>query len=151
LLDRLLGHTPLATALNAALDEAWRRGDRRLGTEHLLLGLLHDPATAETLGVGLGQARAALDTLDRAALASVGIHIDPVLPAATDPAPKRPPLSVGSLTSNARAILRPDAGKRPQSFDALLAELLRCTPPDPAAELLAALGVDIKPPPPGPA
>ena len=35
----------------AAREEARRRGDRRVGTEHLLLALLEDPAIEAVLGV----------------------------------------------------------------------------------------------------
>ena len=143
MLDRLMGKSPLGTVVTAALDEAWRRGDRRLGTEHLVLGLLHDPAPAQTLGVTLDQARTALDALDQAALASIGIRVDHEWQGTVNPTSSRPPLSVGSLTSNARAVLRPGSGKRPQTPEAVLAAVLDRTPPDPAAELLAALGVDI--------
>ena len=143
MLDRLTGKSPLSTVLIAALDEAWRRGDRRLGTEHLVLGLLHDQTLARTLGVTLNQAHAALDALDRAALASVGISVGYEYQGTVNPTSSRPPLSVGSLPSNARAVLRPGAGKRPQTPEAVLAAVLDCTPPDPAAELLAALDVDL--------
>lgn len=144
MLDRLMGKSPLRTVVIAALDEAWRRGDRRLGTEHLVLGLLHDQALAQTLGVTLDQARTALAALDQAALASVGISVDHEYQGTVDPTSSRPPLSVGSLTSNARAVLRPGTGNRPQTPEAVLAAVLDCTPPDPAAELLAALGVDLE-------
>ena len=63
------------TAVTAALEEARHRGDRRLGTEHLLLGVLHarelDPLGE--LGLDLPRARAALAALDVAALAAVGM------------------------------------------------------------------------------
>jgi len=63
--------------LTSATQEARRLGDRRLGTDHLLLGLLHDedfPA-AKALGVSLADARTASEALDRAALVAVGIEI----------------------------------------------------------------------------
>ena len=45
--------------LACAAQEARRRGDRRLGTDHLLLGLLCDPdsSAAAALGVDLAAAR----------------------------------------------------------------------------------------------
>ena len=57
--------------------EAKRRGDRRVSTEHIALAMLVDPdsETARALGVSLASARAALDTLDREALTSVGIEV----------------------------------------------------------------------------
>ena len=89
--------------LGSAAEEARRRGDRRLGTDHLLLGLLHDPVgePARAIGVDLESARAADDALDRAALAAVGIEAaGPKLAADTTPG-GRPP-----LTSGARAVFK---------------------------------------------
>lgn len=131
--------------LDAAGEEARRRGAHRLGTDHLLLGLLHDPAGDATraLGVDLASARAALAALDRSALAAFGIDA-PVLPVTTGPAPRtRLP-----LTSSARAVFRravenaeASRGRHIGTRDFLLA-LLAGKRPDPAAELLEALGVD---------
>ena len=47
-----------------ASEEARRRGDRRTGTDHLLLALFEDPSIEVVLGVSLQQARQALDSLD---------------------------------------------------------------------------------------
>ena len=44
-----------------ASEEARRRGDRRTGTDHILLALLEDPSIEVVLGVSLQQARQALD------------------------------------------------------------------------------------------
>src|SRR6188472_734335 len=68
-----------------AAEEARRRGDRRIGSDHLLLALLkdEDSVTARALGVDLPTARGALVELDRQALAWVGIDvpvIDTALP-----------------------------------------------------------------------
>jgi len=134
-----------AVVVRSALEEARRRGDRRLGTDHLLLGLLHDPdsSAARALGTDLESARAALDALDRAALASIGIEVGGLQPTGVAPSRKRPP-----LTSAARSVLfgatREAAHtktRRPTANHLLLA-LLACRPPDPAAELLAQLGID---------
>jgi len=61
----------------AALAEARLRGDRRIGTEHLLLGVLRLPDTeaARALGVDLATARDALAALDHDALAALGIVV----------------------------------------------------------------------------
>jgi Clp amino terminal domain, pathogenicity island component len=133
--------------LAAAAAEAWRRGDRRLGTDHLLLGLLRagDPVIARAIGVSLDDARSAASDLDRAALAAVGVQAGG-LPAAGLPEPpggtRLPP-----LTSAARAVLKRAADKARtgplpglQQRHVLLA-VLGLEPPDPAAQLLAALGV----------
>jgi ATP-dependent Clp protease ATP-binding subunit ClpA len=68
---RRRGHIPFdrgaKKVLELALREAIRRGDRSIGTEHVLLGLLHrDTGRAATVlharGVTLAGMRAALDT-----------------------------------------------------------------------------------------
>ena len=56
-----------------ASEEARRRGDRRTGTDHLLLGLLEDPSIEVVLGVSLQQARQALESLDHQALSALGL------------------------------------------------------------------------------
>ncbi len=60
-----------------AVEEAESRADARVGTEHLLLGLLRldDPA-ARVLGADVDSARRSLAALDAEALASVGVRID---------------------------------------------------------------------------
>jgi ATP-dependent Clp protease ATP-binding subunit ClpA len=132
--------------MTSATEEARRRGDRRLGTDHLLLGLLHDedsPA-AKALGVSLADARAASDALDRAALAAVGIQAKTL--------GEGPPACFGRrfppLTSGARAVFksaidqaRPSRSGGIDTTHFLLA-LLSLQRPDPAAGLLAALGVN---------
>jgi hypothetical protein len=136
-LDRLIAKSPFAVVVTAALDESRRRGDRRLGTEHLLLGLLHDPDSARALGKTVEEARAALDRLDRAALAALGIEVEGLRPARVPV--KRGRLSPGALTSNARAVVNKAKPREPAE---LLRALLKVTPPDPAADLLAELRVD---------
>ena len=51
-------------------------GDHTIGTEHLVLALLIDPASpaAEALRCDLGAARSALDELDNQALAAIGVE-----------------------------------------------------------------------------
>ena len=56
-----------------ASEEARRRGDRRTGTDHLLLALLEDPSIEAVLGVSLQQARQALESLDHEALGALGL------------------------------------------------------------------------------
>jgi ATP-dependent Clp protease ATP-binding subunit ClpA len=131
--------------VKAALDEARQRGDRRLGTEHLFLGMLHDPdtLTVRTLDTDLQTARAALDALDRAALAAIGIDVAGLPPTSPIPSRKRPP-----LTSAARSVLvhavKEAARTRPRRLTTrqLLTALLACERPDPAADLMAQLGID---------
>lgn len=132
--------------LTAAADEACRRGDRRLGTDHLLLGLLHDPAAeaASALGVDLASARAAQAALDRAALAAVGIHASDLGPMEQPAgARRRPPLTSGARAVFKRAVEQARLGRRGQiGTRHFLLALLACQRPDPAAELLHQLGVD---------
>jgi ATP-dependent Clp protease ATP-binding subunit ClpA len=125
-----------------ARDEAVRRGDRTIGTEHLVLALLADPASpaARALGCDLDSARRALDALDHQALAAVGIQpgitAGPVAARATGRL---------RLTPAAKAVLTGirDARKnRGAGLGIVLSALLSLPRPDPAAELLAALGVD---------
>jgi ATP-dependent Clp protease ATP-binding subunit ClpA len=119
--------------LAAAAQEAQHRGDRRVGTEHLLLGLLHGPdaLAAETLGVDLASARAASTDLDRTALRAIGVDVGGFGSVSVGRARRRPP-----LTSGARDVLRRIGTRH------LLLALLSREAPDPAAQLLSALGVD---------
>ena len=65
-------YLPWSTYIDAR-EEARRRGDRKVGTEHLILGLLREPALAQALGCDLQTARDTLDAMDHDALAAVGI------------------------------------------------------------------------------
>jgi hypothetical protein len=138
----MIAKSPFASVVTAALEESRRRGDRRLGTEHLLLGLLHDDGCAQALGLDLATARGALDRLDREALAALGIDVECLRPPAAPR--KRAKLTLGALTSNARAVVNEAIRGVPRRRDPaeLLRVLLSVTPPDPAADLFAALGVD---------
>jgi hypothetical protein len=60
----------LRTSHILAREEARRRGDRRIGTEHLLLALLREPSIAAVVGAQLEDGRAALRAIDREALAA---------------------------------------------------------------------------------
>jgi ATP-dependent Clp protease ATP-binding subunit ClpA len=132
--------------LASATEEARRRGDRRLGTDHLLLGLLHDErsAVAKALGVSLAEARAAQEALDKQALATVGVEVETL--------GETPPSCFGRrlppLTSGARAVIKGAVDEaRPLKTGSIdtahfLVALLSRQRPDPAAELLGALGVD---------
>jgi len=125
-----------------ARDEASRRGDRTIGTEHLVLALLVDPASpaAKAIGCDLDTARAALDALDSQALSAIGV----------EPGITAGPVAVRTqgrlrLTPAAKAIFTgiPDARKdRRAGLGKVLYALLDLRRPDPAAELLASLGVD---------
>ena len=98
------GTTAFGSAVKAALDEARQRGDRRLGTEHLLLGLLADPegAPARALGIETADARAALQALDEAALRAIGIEVGETPRARPR---KHRAIPGTALTSSARAVV----------------------------------------------
>lgn len=145
------GYHPWTTYIRAR-EEARRRGDRKVGTEHLLVGLLSEPGLATVLGVSLDAGRRALATLDHQALALVGIDNDldpPPLP--TRPVPALPTVRAVltdrlPMTPSAKLALQ-QAGKPMHRGHRItpgdvLEVLLHSSPPEPAAALLAALGVD---------
>ncbi|GHB51656.1 hypothetical protein GCM10010347_21830 [Streptomyces cirratus] len=137
--------TGARTAVTCALEEARLRGDRRIGTEHLLLGLLHEPGSpaVRCLGVGLDDARAALEGLDRSALAAIGIDVQGIERPPVPASRKRTPFTSGARSVLPRALVevRKTGGRRLGPEHLLLA-LLACERPDPAAELMEHLGVD---------
>jgi ClpA/ClpB-like protein len=135
-----------------AREEARRRGDRTTGTDHLVLGLLEDPSIEDLLGVSLQDARKGLDLLDREALVAIGIDQDlDVPPLRMHPVPKRPTFASvvkGGLkmTPAAKRVLeetcRPRRRGRQITPQQVLVGILDLESPDPAADLLGALGVD---------
>jgi len=155
--NKVGGFNPWATAVYAR-EEARRRGDRRVGTEHVVLGLLREHDVAQVLGYDLSAAREALDAMDRDALVAIGID----RPLDAPPVPTREPALGGRRTSLktvmadhlpmtpvAKRVLE-QSGKdgrhrRPVdrwSREQVLIALLSLAPPDPAAALLDALDVD---------
>jgi Clp amino terminal domain, pathogenicity island component len=148
---------PWSTYIDAR-EEARRRGDRKVGTEHLILGLLREPALAQALGCDLQTARDTLDAMDHDALAAVGIGaafnappipIDEPIKRASRPTFKAvlrdrlplTPAAKAALEKSYKAIRRGRLGRDSGSQQVLLT-VLELEPPDPAAELFAALGVD---------
>ncbi|MEV7006243.1 Clp protease N-terminal domain-containing protein [Streptosporangium sp. NPDC051022] len=123
--------------------EARQRGDRRIGTEHLLLGVLHDAEAAQALGVDVETARSALAALDEAALAVIGVDARGV-ERITIPAPsKRMPFTSGAKATLSRALaVARRAGARRVTGGHLLAGLLDGDRTDPATGVLTELGVD---------
>ena len=136
-----------------ASEEARRRGDRRTGTDHLLLALLEDPSIEAVLDVSLQQARQALESLDHEALGALGMGSGtdaPPLPMRA--VPKKPTLRDIAkkdrlrMTPAAKKVLqeaaRPNRRKLQITAQQVLAQILTLQPPDPAAVLLGALGVN---------
>jgi len=135
-----------------ASEEARQRGDRKAGTDHLLLGLLEEPSIEAALGVSLQEARDALVSLDREALGTLGMGPDmDAPPLRMHAVPKRPTIRAVvkdriRMTPAAKKVLQ-EAGKPMRrgkhiSPQQVLVRVLDLQPPDPAAVLLGALGVN---------
>jgi hypothetical protein len=136
-----------------AREEARRRGDRRTSTEHVVLALLEDPSIEVVLGVSLVRAREALASLDQKALVALGIGADTdAAPLAMRVVPKKPRLRDVAqkdrlrMTPAAKKVLeesvKPNRRKLQVTAHQVLAQILTLQPPDPAAVLLGALGVN---------
>ena len=134
-------------------EEARRRGDRRTGTDHLLLALLEDPSIEAALGVNLRQAREALESLDHEALGVLGLGSGTEAPPlAMRAVPRKPTIRDVMqrdrlrMTPAAKKVLekasKPNRRKLQITAQQVLAQILTLQPPDPAAVLLGALGVD---------
>ena len=136
-----------------ASEEARRRGDRRTGTDHLLLAVLEDPSIEAVLGVSLQQARQALESLDQEALGALGMASATVAPPLPRRAvPKKPTIRAVMnkdrlrMTPAAKKVLeeavKPMRRKTQVTAQQVLAQILPLQPHDPAAVLLGALGVN---------
>jgi ATP-dependent Clp protease ATP-binding subunit ClpA len=136
-----------------ASEEARRRGDRRIGTDHILLALFEDPSIEVVLGVSLQQARNALEELDQQALGALGMRSGtdaPSLP--MRPVPKKPRFRdlmkkdrLGHSPAAKKVLedaVKPNRRKLQVTSHQVLAQILALQPPDPAAALLGALGVN---------
>ncbi|MHB1088959.1 MAG: Clp protease N-terminal domain-containing protein [Acidimicrobiales bacterium] len=143
---------PWAIYLRAG-EEARRRGDRRVGTDHLVLALLEDPSIEVVLGVSLQQARQTLASLDHDALATIGLDAGTDAPAlAMRAVPKKPTIRTVMtkdrlrMTPTAKKVLedavKPLRRKTQVAAQQVLAQILTLQPPDHAAALLSALGVN---------
>ena len=137
-----------------ASEEARRRGDRRTGTDHLLLAVLEDPSVEVVLGVSLRQARQAHESLDHEALRALGMGSSTDAPALPMRAvPRKPRLRDVAqrdrfrMTPAAKRVLeeayKPKGHRKLQvTGPEVLAQILALQPPDPAAVLLGTLGVN---------
>jgi Clp amino terminal domain, pathogenicity island component len=143
---------PWAIYLRAS-EEARRRGDRRTGTDHILLALFEDPSIEVVLGVSLQQARQALESLDREALGALGLGPGadaPPLPMRA--VPKKPKIRDVMKKDRLRmapaakrvleGAVKPNRRKTQVTAQQVLSQILMLRPPDPAAVLLGALGVN---------
>ena len=136
-----------------ASEEARRRGDRRIGTDHILLALLEHPSIEVALGVSLEQARQGLESLDHEALVALGLGSGADAPSLPMRAvPKKP--RIRDIAQRDRLRMAPaakkvleEASKRNRrrlqvTAQQVLTQILTLQPPDPAAVLLGALGVN---------
>ncbi len=136
-----------------ASEEARRRGDRRTGTDHVLLALLEDPSIEAVLGVTLQQARQAHESLDQEALSALGLGSStdaPPLPMRA--VPEKPTIRDVAkrdrlrMTPAAKKVLedasKPNRRRLYVTGQQVLTQILTLQPPDPAAVLLGALGVN---------
>jgi hypothetical protein len=118
-----------------------------------LLALLEDPSIEVVLGVNLQQARQALESLDQEALGALGLGSGadaPALPMRS--VPKKPRVrdvmtkDHFRMTPAAKKVLqdavKPNRRKTQVTAQQVLAQILTLQPPDPAAALLGALGVN---------
>lgn len=129
-------------AVDDAKYEAARRGDRRIGTDHLLIGVLHDNAVASAVGADAETARAAAAELDRYALAAIGIHLgaEPGMRATLG---KHVPFTPAAKRALSQTLQKAaDEKARTLTTRHLALALLEGSGADPAAALLDALGVD---------
>ena len=136
-----------------ASEEARRRGDRRTGTDHILLALFEDPSIELLLGVNLQQARQALESLDRQALGALGLgsgtdapelpmRAVPKKPRLRDVVQKDRPRPTPAAKKVLQDAVKPNRRKSQVTAQQVLAQILTLEPPDPAAALLGALGVN---------
>jgi hypothetical protein len=118
-----------------------------------LLALFEDPSVEVVLGVSLQQARQALESLDHEALGALGMGSGTDAPSLPMRAvPKKPTIrdimqkDRFRMTSAAKKVLedavKPNRRKTQVTAQQVLAQILTLQPPDPAAVLLGALGVN---------
>lgn len=127
-----------------AVEEAQTRGDSRVGTEHLLIGVARSPAVADVLP-DIGIIRAELDRMDQDALVSVGL--DPTLIEVAGTARRERgghlPFTGGAkdiLKGALRAAL--DLGHRHIGVEHVALALAAAEGPDRATAVLRGLGID---------
>lgn len=130
-------------AVEDARYEAGRRGDRRIGTEHLLVAVVQDEAIARAIGADPGAAREAADELDRAALAAVGVDLGHAAINGRTTTGKRAPFTPAAKTVMRQTLVHATTEKAKSITTRHMALALLDRPdPDPAAAILAALSVD---------
>lgn len=137
--------------VKAAVAEAERRDDPRIGTEHLLIAVIAAPLSVDRRSLGAldttGEAlRSLLSTLDTEALAAVGVAVGPEGSAALSEFPSRShhlPFTQGAKETLHRA-LREAVALRQRSIqpEHILLGLLHVADNDTAGRIMTRLGVD---------
>lgn len=131
------------TAVENAREEVATRGDRRIGTDHLLLALLREEALARIVGVDHATALETADRLDREALEAVGLTLGDSHAPGASALGRRVPLTPGAKSVLRQAVAATTAERaRAISSRHLLLAVLDQQEPDPAAALVTALAVD---------
>ncbi|MCU1478072.1 MAG: Clp protease [Subtercola sp.] len=131
------------TAVEDARFEAERRGDRRIGTEHLLFAVLQDEKLAQLVGVDAVTAHEAAEQLDRAALVAVGLAFGESAPKGSTALGRRTPFTTGAKAVLGGALAHAAAEKaRTITSRHLMLALLDRPEPDPVATLISTLPVD---------
>jgi ATP-dependent Clp protease ATP-binding subunit ClpA len=130
-------------AVEDARYEAARRGDRRIGTEHLLLALLQDDELADLVGIDAEAAHDRADELDRAALAAIGVELGGYRPTGRAALSKSVPFTTGAKALMGQALSKAAAEKaKTITSRHFMLAILDLEAQDPAAALLASLAVD---------
>lgn len=127
-------------AMHRAVEESGRRGDRKVSTDHLLIGILHDSAITTEVGASLEAARCAADGLDREALTAIGVDAAAFGSLKSAAGGARPPFTPGAKAVLKRTLAHAATEKsRRIETRHMLQALRERRAPDPAAELLAVL------------
>ncbi len=126
-----------------AMEEARSRGDKRMGTEHLLLGALHEPGPAAVLGVTLEDAQTAASRLDATALKAIGLETKDLKRATMPTKGRKPPFSSGAKEAMA-SMLKHAVDQKSRQITAanLLEALLERGEHDPVSALFDELHID---------
>jgi len=126
-----------------AMEEARSLGDKRMGTEHLLLGALHERGPADVLGVSLDDARKAAARLDAAALEAIGFKSKGLGRVPMPTRGRKPPFSSGAKEVMASMVKSAvDQKSRKITASSLLLSLLDREEHDPVSALFEELKVN---------
>ncbi len=130
-------------AVTAAVEEAERRGDTSVGTDHLLIGVIAAaPPGSDLIGASVETLREAWADIDEAALAATGVDAD--LP--MDPVPNRRRAHL-PFTGGAKQVLEDTLreavgmGSRRLEPEHIVIALTLRPPRDPAIRLLERAGL----------